>query len=114
MAIQLYMDHHVDKDITRGLRRRGVDVLTAYEDGTNRLDDPDLLDKATELQRLLVTQDDDFLSDAARRQRQGIYFYGVAYGHQMRLDVGPAVNDLELIAKVYDPVALQDSVDRRI
>ncbi len=27
--IRLYMDHHVPVAITRGLRRRGVDVLTA-------------------------------------------------------------------------------------
>ncbi len=28
------MDHHVSRAITNGLRLRGVDVLTAYEDGT--------------------------------------------------------------------------------
>ena len=37
MAIALYMDHHVPRAITMGLRLRGVDVLTAYEDGANEL-----------------------------------------------------------------------------
>ena len=32
MAIALYMDHHVPRAITHGLRLRGVDVLTAFED----------------------------------------------------------------------------------
>ena len=32
--VSLYMDVHVDKAITLGLRRRGVDVLTAEEDGS--------------------------------------------------------------------------------
>ncbi len=33
MTIALYMDHHVPKAITVALRSRGVDVVTAYEDG---------------------------------------------------------------------------------
>ena len=33
MPIAFYMDHHVPHAITLGLRLRGVDVITAYEDG---------------------------------------------------------------------------------
>src|SRR5438876_4905474 len=33
MPIAFYMDHHVPGAITLGLRLRGVEVLTAYEDG---------------------------------------------------------------------------------
>ena len=33
------MDHHVPLAVTEGLRLRGVDVLTCYEDGTSELDD---------------------------------------------------------------------------
>lgn len=47
------MDVHVPLAITRGLRRRGVDVITAQQDGTTRLEDPDLMDRALELNRLL-------------------------------------------------------------
>lgn len=32
MSLSLYMDHHVPKAITVGLRLRGVDVMTAHED----------------------------------------------------------------------------------
>jgi hypothetical protein len=31
------MDHHVRREITEGLRLREADVLTAEEDGTQRL-----------------------------------------------------------------------------
>lgn len=48
MAIKLYVDHHVPRAISDGLRLRGVDIITAYEDGTNEFDDPELLDRATE------------------------------------------------------------------
>jgi hypothetical protein len=33
MPLAFYMDHHVPRAVTLGLRLRGVDVLTAYEDG---------------------------------------------------------------------------------
>ena len=49
MALALYLDHHVPRAISLGLRLRGVDVLTAYEDGASELDDPGLLDRASEL-----------------------------------------------------------------
>jgi hypothetical protein len=53
MTIALYMDHHVPRSITVGLRQRGVDVLTAYEDDAHQLDDPVLLDRAGELADLI-------------------------------------------------------------
>ena len=71
------MDHHVPRPITNGLRLRGVDVLTAHEDGTSELPDPELLDRATELERVLFTQDDDPLTEATQRQRRGQEFSGV-------------------------------------
>lgn len=67
MALQLYMDHHVPRAITVGLRQRGVDVLTAFEDGAHELLDPDLLDRAGALGRVLFIRDDDLLAEATRR-----------------------------------------------
>jgi len=43
MPFSLYMDHHVPKAITVGLRLRDIDVLTAYEDNAGQLDDNLLL-----------------------------------------------------------------------
>lgn len=51
MGVALYMDEHVHRAITTGLRLRGVDVLTAQEDNRGNTPDPVLLDRATELQR---------------------------------------------------------------
>ena len=41
MPIAFYMDHHVPRAITLGLRVRKVEVLTAYEDGTAYSDEVD-------------------------------------------------------------------------
>jgi predicted nuclease of predicted toxin-antitoxin system len=67
------MDVHIPRAITEGLRLRAINVLTAQEDEMAQADDPILLDRAGELDRLLVTQDTDFLVEADRRAReQGI------------------------------------------
>lgn len=49
MSVALYMDVHVRRAVTNGLRLRGVDVITAQEDGTARWSDDRLLDRAGEL-----------------------------------------------------------------
>ena len=110
MPLAFYMDHHVPHAITLGLRLRGVEVLTAYEDGTSELDDAPLLDRAGELGRVLFTRDDDLLAEAARRQRGDIPFQGVIYAHQLRVSIGRCVQDLELIAKAGEPDDLRNGI----
>jgi hypothetical protein len=88
MPVDLCMDHHVPRQVTSGLRLRGVDVLAAAEDGAARLADPDLLDRASALGRVLFSQDRDLLREATRRQIEGIPFSGVVYAHQQRMTVG--------------------------
>jgi predicted nuclease of predicted toxin-antitoxin system len=111
MTIALYMDVHVHRAITTGLRLRDVDVLTAQEDGYRRANDDRLLDRATEVQRVLFTQDDDLLVEANRRQTAGIPFAGVIYAHQLRITIGRCIQDLELIAKASEPEELANRVE---
>ena len=108
--ISIYMDQHIPRAITEGLRLRGVDVITAFEDGANEMGDAELLDRATERGRVLFTQDDDLLSEAAMRQREGIPFGGVIYAHQMRVTIGACIHDLEIIAKAGDAEELSNKV----
>ena len=92
------MDVHVPAAITRGLVLRGVDVMTAQLDGTTELNDPDLLDRATELSRVLFSQDEDLLAIGAAWQRESREFAGIVYAHQLALGIGDIVEQLELIA----------------
>lgn len=103
MSVRLYFDVHVPNAIVDGLRLRGVDVVTAQEDGAAEFEDPPLLDRATELQRILVTQDEDFLQEASRRHRAGETFFGIVYAHQLYVTIGECVTDLEIIAKDSEP-----------
>lgn len=110
MAISLYMDHHVPRAITLGLRLRGVDVITAFQDGTSELDDAAVLDRAGELGRVLFTRDDDLLAEATMRQQDGIPIHGIVYAHQLQASIGRCVEDLELVAKVGEPIDLMNQV----
>jgi predicted nuclease of predicted toxin-antitoxin system len=103
------MDVNVRQAVTDGLRLRGVEVLTAQEDGSRELEDDALLDRATELGYVLFTQDEDLLCEAAERQERGETFAGVIYAHQLKVTVGQCVRDLEVLALVGNP---EDFVNR--
>ena len=105
------MDVHVPRAITEGLRLRDVDVMTAQEDGSSRLGDDDLLDRATSLDRVLFTRDADLLAEATRRQREGRAFAGVIYAHQLQATIGQCVRDLELIATVGESEDLASRIE---
>ena len=109
MSNRLYMDVHIRRAVSVSLRLRGVDVLTAQQDGAPRLPDPELLDRATSLDRVLVSGDSDLLREAAQRQRTSRSFSGVIFAHQLRVSVGQMIHDLELLAKFTDP---EDHVNR--
>jgi hypothetical protein len=104
------MDVHVPYSITRGLRQRNVVVLRTQNDGMDRAADPVLLDRALALGHVVFTQDQDFLAEAARRQRTGEAFAGVVYARQLAVPIGRCIDDLELLAKVCGPPDMMNRV----
>jgi hypothetical protein len=106
------MDHHVPSAITEGLRKRGVDVMTAEEDGRSELDDEMLLARATQLSRIFFSLDRDLLDIAAHWQRAGRLFSGLIYAHQLQISIGTAVKDIEIIAKAAEPKDMENLVLR--
>ena len=103
MAVAIYMDVHVPAAVTSGLRREGVDVLTAQEDGARSLADEDLLARSTALGRLLHSQDRDLLRLAHQHQADGVPFAGVVYAAQGHVSLGRCIEDLALIANCCQP-----------
>jgi predicted nuclease of predicted toxin-antitoxin system len=90
---------HIRRAVTTALRLRSVDVLTAQEDRAAETDDDALLQRATDLGRVLVSQDADLLREAASRLAEHRTFSGLVYTHQLRITIGQMVDELELIAK---------------
>ena len=99
MSVAIYMDEHVPAPITLGLRERGVDVLTAQEDGHGGDPDEAVLSRATALNRVLFTQDQGFFREASERQEQGAQFAGIFFAAQHRLSYRQLIEDLEYVAK---------------
>lgn len=97
--IPLYMDEHIPRVITIGLRLKGIDLITVQEDNYSGKSDPELLDRAAYLRRAIFTHDDDLLVESAKRQRDGQEFYGVIYAHHLRISIGRCIRDLELLSK---------------
>lgn len=109
MPVTLYMDEHIPRAITIGLRMRGIDVITVQEDKMVGISDTELLARANQLRSVLFTYDDDLLVEATRRQREGIPFCGIIYAHHLRISIGGCIHDLELIARVGE---LEDMINR--
>ena len=107
--VAYYMDVHIQRAVTEGLRLRGTDVLTTQEDGTGTLSDPDLLDRATTLGRALFTFD-DLPVETTRRQVAGIAFAGVIFAQPTRISIGACVRDLEALASEKTPDSLRNRV----
>ena len=90
--IRFYTDEHVSRAVIRGLRQRGVDVLTVPEAGMMEATDEEHLALALELGRVLLTQDTDFL----RLSASGTPHAGIVYARQ-NVPVGAIIQGLMLM-----------------
>ena len=112
MAVALYADVHVPGPVIWQLRLRKVDILAATEEGTNELHDDELLELATSLNRVMVTQDIRFKVMAEYWQRTERRFAGLVFGHQRYVSFGQMIFDLELIATATDTAFWQNRVEQ--
>lgn len=108
--IAYYMDENVHGAITKALRQRTVDVLRVQDDGYMGYPDPEVLDRATALARVLFSQDEDLLREATFRQRHGMGFSGVIYAHRAHASIRQCIEDLDYLAQVGIPEDFVDCV----
>ncbi|HUQ69224.1 MAG TPA: DUF5615 family PIN-like protein [Planctomycetaceae bacterium] len=110
VSVSFYVDHNVSALIAKGLRRRGLDVLTAAEDGRSAMSDSQLLERATSLGRVFFTHDKDFLRIAADLQRQQTPFTGIIWVRQRSLSVRELIDQLEFFSQIAEPSDCRDTV----
>lgn len=104
--VSYYTDEHVSKAVVRGLRERGVDVLTAAEAGLLGASDEQHLDRARSEGRVVFTQDTDFLRLAASGARHA----GIVYARQ-QTTVGDIMRGLMLVYQVMEAGEMLDHVE---
>lgn len=73
--IRYYFDQHYPHPVADGLRRRGIDVLTAQDAGRCGLPDTDQLAFAAAEERVMATFDPDYLA----LHQSGIAHAGIAW-----------------------------------
>ena len=77
MAIKFYTDEHIHPGVAKGLQQRGIDVLISQQAGMLGIDDKIHLEFVTAQNRVLVTNDQDFL-----RLQFIMSHHGIVYAHQ--------------------------------
>lgn len=110
MSLPLYTDHHIQSAIITGLRRGGIEVPTTQEEGTGRLEDELLLERAVALNRILLTEDKDFFRIAARWWSQGRDFPGIIHVDQDGARVGKLIEDIMLIVMLSSAEEMRNQI----
>lgn len=83
-----YADHHVVLAIVQALRARGMDVVTAAELGQDASADSTLLAQALADERVMLTNDTDFLVLAAEHAQRGDAFAPIFFWPQQQRGIG--------------------------
>jgi len=110
-VIQLYADENVDDRIIRGLRLRGIDVITAIEADMIGKSDSEQLSHASLNGRVLLSSDQDFLGLHPRWIREGKQHAGIIYYSQYRVTVGTCIWGVKLIVDVLSPEEMQNHLE---
>jgi hypothetical protein len=73
-TIQTRVDPEIKRNAQKILSTLNISI---FEDDASEMNDSELLNRANELGRVLFTQGNDLLAEAAKRQKNGIFFQGV-------------------------------------
>jgi len=105
--IKFHLDENVRNAISQGLRRRGIDVTTTPEQSLIGISDKAQLEFATSRQRVIFTQDTDFL----RMNQTNINHCGIVYCSQGTKSIGEIIRGLILIWELLEPADMLGKVE---
>ena len=104
--LRFYLDENLPTAIAEQLQRRGVDAITVRDLEAFGESDRQQLDRATEMVRVMCSNDPDFIELAS----EGTEHRGIIFGQQDAHTVGDWVKFLALMHAVYQP----DEVTNRL
>ena len=106
VKLAFYTDESVNVVAAEGLKRRGVNALSARDAGNLGSSDQEQLAYARKKNLVIVTHDDDFLSMAMEVQHKGI-----VYVHQEKYSVGNLIRRLKLLWEIAEPQEMFNHVE---
>ena len=105
-AVPLYFDENMQGAVLIQLRRRGIDIVTVQELGLRGASDESHIDRAREMQRVICTNDQDFL----RLISSGIPHAGLVFGSP-QTTIGDWVKSLELLCEVMTLKDMENHIE---
>jgi predicted nuclease of predicted toxin-antitoxin system len=103
--VRFYLDEHAPAAVAKGLRRRGIDVLTVAEAKTGGQTDLQQITMATQLGRVLFTRDSDHLVIASKFAHCGIVYAS------RDLTIGECIRALELVHSIYSQEEMTGQIE---
>ena len=97
--IKFHLDENVANAIAQGLKRRGIDVTTTPERSLIGVSDGIQLEFARSQNRVIFTQDTDFL----RMNQSNSNHCGIVYSCQGNKSIGEIIKGLILIWELLEP-----------
>ena len=92
--LSVYADEHVIAPLVEALRKRGMDVVTVQERGREGANDAELLAEALHEQRIMLTNDQDFLALASQHAARGDTFAPIFFWPQQQRPIGQLIRSI--------------------
>lgn len=105
--ITFHLDESVDHAVARGLRLRGIDVTTATDAGLIAASDQQQIAFALTENRVVFTQDQDFL----RHHQAGDQHAGIVYSQQGAHSIGEIVRYLHFLSDCLEPQDMRGQLE---
>ncbi|HLC19491.1 MAG TPA: DUF5615 family PIN-like protein [Candidatus Nanoarchaeia archaeon] len=104
MQPKFYTDENVHVVIAKGLKKRGIDIITARDAGMLNKEDSTQLFFAKQQNRVIVTHDTDFLELVGNTSHTGLIFF------TQQLSIGEAIEAIEQVYLEYSADDLMNTV----
>ncbi len=106
--MKIYADENIEAAVIDGLRRRRIHVLSAVELGHRGKSDEFHLQKASELNAVILTHDMDFLRMASMA---GTAHNGIIFAQSKNISIGECIRGVELIASVLSSTDMKNHIE---
>jgi predicted nuclease of predicted toxin-antitoxin system len=93
--MKFHLDENVKHAIAEGLRRRGIDVTTSTDANLLQASDLNQLAYATSQDRILLTQDQDFLAIS------GVEHAGIIFWKHGTRSIGHIIREVQTIVDAH-------------
>ena len=104
--LKFYADEHISHAVVKGLRARGVDIISCNEAEMRTATDFAHLSFAKKEDRVIITYDNDFLKLVS----DGHPHAGIIFSHRP-IPIGEMISTILLIHEVFEQEDMENSIE---